>query len=591
MAASTHNDQPTLEQLRHSCAHVMAQTVQELFPGTKLAIGPAIENGFYYDFDSDHKFTPDDLPKIEKRMQEIAAEKHAFICHPQKREQARRFFEQRKENYKIEILDNIPATEPISLYQQSSFIDLCRGNHVENTGQIKYFRLTHISGAYWRGDEKNPMLQRIYGTAWFNKEDLQNYLTRLEEAKKRDHRKLGTQLDLFSIHEEIGGGLIHWHHKGALIRSLIENLWKEEHLKNGYTFACTPHIASEEIYKISGHLEAYSELMYGALDVEGRPFRVKPMNCPGHIMIYKSNLHSYRELPLRIAELGTVYRFEKSGVLHGLMRVRGFTIDDAHIFLTLDQLEEELRAVLSLARRFLASFGFKDLKIMLSTRPEKYVGEPSNWDRATNALKQALENQHLEYGIDEGGGAFYGPKIDVKIKDCLGRLWQCSTVQLDFNLPERFHVTYRDRDGKDHRVVMVHRALMGSLERFMGILIEHYGGAFPLWLAPTQIKILTINEEVNGYANEICHDLRQAGIRVQAQLEQETINSKVRWATLEKVPLIGIVGKKEEQSQTISLRARDNKQIGPVKKQDLALYLKKIIKQEEGDGHEKNNFS
>ncbi|MEK6543124.1 MAG: threonine--tRNA ligase [Elusimicrobiota bacterium] len=565
----------TLEQLRHSCAHVLAQAVQELFPGTKLAIGPSIENGFYYDFDSPHAFKPEDLPKIEERMRKIVAGAHEFSGERKSRQEIEEFFGGRGEKYKIEILHGIPEGEPTTLYKHSTFVDLCRGGHVDNTREIEHFKLLHSSGAYWRGDEKNPMLQRIYGTAWFSKKELDDHLKTLEEAKKRDHRKLGAQLDLFSVHEEIGGGLIHWHPKGALMRSIIEDLWKKEHLKNGYSLAYTPHIASEEIYKISGHLEAYSELMYGSLDVEGRPFRVKPMNCPGHIMIYKSNLHSYRELPLRLAEFGTVYRFEKSGVLHGLLRVRGFTIDDSHIFVAPEQMEEELKNVLSLARSFLGRFGFNDLKIMLSTRPEKYVGSDEIWEKATAALKQSLDSQSLAYDIDEGGGAFYGPKIDIKIKDSIGRLWQLGTVQLDFNLPKRFDVTYRASDGQDHQVVIIHRALLGSLERFFGVLIEHYAGAFPLWLAPVQLKVLAIGEDAAASAQQTAKDLVSEGWRVEADISSESIGAKIRKATLEKVPLIGVIGKKEMTDSTINLRTHGGEQLGLVKTTDLPLYLQR----------------
>jgi len=571
-----HKDDDPLHRLRHSCAHVMAQAVTELFPGTKIAIGPTIENGFYYDFDTSHRFAPEDLAKIEEKMRSIARGDHAFLRVEKSKDEALRFFDKRQEKFKKEIIEDLPPGETITFYQHDSFIDLCRGPHLERTSQIKYFKLQHTSGAYWRGSEKNPMLQRIYGTAWLTKEDLDRHLNQIEEAKKRDHRKIGTELGLFSIHEEIGGGLVHWHPKGATLRMIIEDLWKKEHLANGYSYVCTPHIASEEIYKISGHLEAYSELMYGALDVDGRPFRVKPMNCPGHIMIYKTELHSYRELPLRFAELGTVYRFEKSGVLHGLLRVRGFTIDDAHIFLPIEQLEEELSRVLTLTKNFLGKFGFKDLKIMLSTRPEKFVGSEENWEKATTALKNGLQNQGLEYEIDEGGGAFYGPKIDIKIKDAIGRLWQCATAQLDFNLPERFNITYRAKDGKDHNVVIVHRALLGSLERFIGVLIEHHGGIFPMWLAPIQVKVLSVNEDANTYAQEVEKLLRDGGLRAQAHLENSSISAKIRGATLEKIPVMAIVGLKEKESKSVSLRAREGTNLGTIPLESLPQFIKDL---------------
>ncbi|MEK7287739.1 MAG: threonine--tRNA ligase, partial [Elusimicrobiota bacterium] len=562
--------------LRHSCAHIMAQCVQELFPGTKLAIGPIIEDGFYYDFDTPHRFVPEDLPKIEERMRGVIAGNHSFNHSVKPREEALRYFQERNENYKVEIIEGLAPAEEVSFYQHDTFTDLCRGPHALNTGEARHFHLLHFSGAYWRCDEKKPMLQRIYGTAWLTREELQAHLERLEEAKKRDHRKLGAQLGFFSIHEEIGGGLIHWHPKGALVRMLIEDLWKKRHLQEGYHMAYTPHVASEDVYKISGHLEAYSELMYGAMDVEGRPFRVKPMNCPGHIMIYKSNLHSYRELPFRLAELGAVYRFEKSGVLHGLLRVRGFTIDDAHIFLGLEHLGEELKKVLSLARDFLGMFGFKKIEIMLSTRPEKYVGRAEIWEQATQTLKSSLENLGLNYEVEEGGGAFYGPKIDIKIKDSLNRQWQCSTIQLDFNLPERFDVTYRGSDGKDHRAVMIHRALFGSLERFFGILIEHYGGAFPLWLAPVQVKVLAVNPQAAAYAEEVTRHLKVEDFRVEINAGHERISAKIRDATLEKVPILAIVGVKEAEGRTVTLRARDGTNLGNVSLHDLPISLRKL---------------
>ncbi|HAX61855.1 MAG TPA: threonine--tRNA ligase [Elusimicrobia bacterium] len=540
-----------LETLRHSTSHIMAQAVTELFPGTKLAIGPAIEEGFYYDFDTPQPFKPEDLEKIENRMKEIVKDNHKFVRSEMTKKDAVEFFKKKNEPYKIELLNDIPD-EKVSLYQHSTFIDLCRGPHLESTKEIKHFKLLSIAGAYWRGSEKNKMLQRIYGTVFPTREELEQYLKKLDEAKKRDHRVLGKSLDLFSVHEEIGAGLIHWHPKGATVRQLLEDFWKKEHTKNGYQIVCTPHIASEEIYKISGHLEKYSDMIYSPMDIDGKPFRVKPMNCPGHILIFKTKLHSYKELPVRFAEMGAVYRHELSGVLHGLLRVRGFTIDDAHIFCTKEQVEDEIISVFNFTINFLKKFGFSEFEIFLATRPEKYVGEIEKWDLATASLKKALEKTGYKYEIDEGGGAFYGPKIDLKVKDVLGRSWQCSTIQFDFNLPERFNITYRNSEGKDERVLMIHRAVFGSLERFFGVLIEHYGGAFPFWLAPVQIKILPITDEQIEYANIVKKEL--GDLRVEIDTRNEKLNYKIREAQMEKIPYLLILGKKEQSSNEVAVR-------------------------------------
>lgn len=529
----------------------MAQAVTELFPGTKLAIGPAIEEGFYYDFDTPQPFKPEDLEKIENRMKEIVKDNHKFVRSEMTKKDAVEFFKKKNEPYKIELLNDIPD-EKVSLYQHSTFIDLCRGPHLESTKEIKHFKLLSIAGAYWRGSEKNKMLQRIYGTVFPTREELEQYLKKLDEAKKRDHRVLGKSLDLFSVHEEIGAGLIHWHPKGATVRQLLEDFWKKEHTKNGYQIVCTPHIASEEIYKISGHLEKYSDMIYSPMDIDGKPFRVKPMNCPGHILIFKTKLHSYKELPVRFAEMGAVYRHELSGVLHGLLRVRGFTIDDAHIFCTKEQVEDEIISVFNFTINFLKKFGFSEFEIFLATRPEKYVGEIEKWDLATASLKKALEKTGYKYEIDEGGGAFYGPKIDLKVKDVLGRSWQCSTIQFDFNLPERFNITYRNSEGKDERVLMIHRAVFGSLERFFGVLIEHYGGAFPFWLAPVQIKILPITDEQIEYANIVKKEL--GDLRVEIDTRNEKLNYKIREAQMEKIPYLLILGKKEQSSNEVAVR-------------------------------------
>jgi len=566
-----------LEKLRHSTSHVMAQAVLELFPGTKLAIGPAIEDGFYYDFNSPQTFLPEDLEKIEQKMKEIVKNDYKFTSREMSKEEAKKFFGERNEKYKVELLENIPD-EKVTLYQDGDFIDLCRGPHIESTKQIKHFKLLSVAGAYWRGDEKREQLQRIYGTVFPTKEELADYLNKLEEAKKRDHRKLGVQLDLFSTHEQVGAGLVHWHPKGTIIRNIIENLWKEEHTKHGYQLVSTPHIASEEIYKTSGHLEKYSDMIYSPMDIDGRPFRVKPMNCPNHIMIYKTKLHSYRELPVRYAELGTVYRYEKSGVLHGLLRVRGFTIDDAHIFCKLDQLEQEMLNIFDFTIKFLQTFGFREYDIYLATKPEKFVGSEENWAKAIDSLKNAMEKTKYPYRIDEGGGAFYGPKVDIKIKDVLGRAWQCSTIQFDFNLAERFDITYRDESGKDERVFMIHRALLGSMERFFGVLIEHYAGAFPLWLSPVQVVVINISESQKDYAENVTVSLKNEGIRAESDLSNERLNYKIREATVNKIPYIVIVGDKEKQSRKVSAR-HSGRDIGQFELNEFIEKLKSELKQ------------
>jgi threonyl-tRNA synthetase len=543
-----------LEILRHSASHLMAQAVTELYPGTRVAIGPAIEDGFYYDFDRETPFTTEDLEKIENKMTELAALDIHIERREMERDQALEHFRKLGESYKVELITELPEGQPISFYGQGSFVDLCRGPHLPSTGRLKHFKLLSVAGAYWRGSERNKMLQRIYGTAFDKKEQLEAYLSKLEEIKKRDHRRLGRELDLFSIHEEVGGGLVHWHPKGAAMRDIIEAFWKQEHRKRGYQLAVTPHIASEEIYRRSGHLQNYSDLMYSAMDIDGRPFRAKPMNCPGHILIYKTRLHSYREMPYRIGEMGTVYRYERSGVLHGLLRVRGFTIDDAHIFCRPDQLEAEVLGVYDFATFLLGAFGFKDLKVYLATRPEKSVGADADWEKATYALRAALEHHGVAYEVDEGGGAFYGPKIDLKVLDPLGREWQCTTIQFDFNLPERFDITYVDEAGKPVRPFVVHRALLGSLERFFALLVEHYAGNFPLWLAPVQVAILTITDAQTKFAQEVAARLEGQGLRVKRNLGGEKIGAKIRDAEMEKIPYMVILGKKEEEEKSVSVR-------------------------------------
>ena len=540
----------------------MAHAVKNLFPEVKLAIGPAIDEGFYYDFDIDRTFTPEDLILIEEKMSEIIRQNNPFVHRIISRQEAIKLFQSIGEQYKVELLEEIQENE-VNLYEEGGFVDLCRGPHIEATGQIKAFKLLSIAGAYWRGSEKNKMLQRIYGTSFPEKKDLEAYLHFLEEVKKRDHRRLGKDLDLFSISEEIGAGLILWHPNGAAMRRAMEDFWLKEHHKADYKILYTPHIAKLQLWQKSGHLDFYRENMYSPVEIEGINYQIRPMNCPFHIHIYKSSLRSYRELPLKYAELGTVYRYERSGVLHGLLRVRGFTQDDAHIFCREDQIENEIMDVLEFTLFMLKTFGFDTYEVYLSTRPEKYVGSLDNWERSTDALKQALEMKRLAYEIDTGEGVFYGPKIDIKVKDALNRSWQCSTIQVDFNIPERFDVTYRGSDGKDHRPIMIHRALMGSLERFFGVLIEHYAGAFPLWLAPVQVEILTITERHCDYAASLSNILKSEGIRIGLNTENEKVGYKIRNATLRKVPYLVIIGDREVSEQKVTVRKRSGENIGP----------------------------
>ncbi len=551
---SNNPNQVDLETLRHSCAHLMAQAVQELFPGTQVTIGPVIEDGFYYDFSRDEAFVPEDLEKIEKRMKEIAAKDLEIVRTEIPRDEAIKKFTDMGEKFKVEIIDTVD--EPISVYSQGDWSDLCRGPHVESTRQIKAFKLLHTSSAYWRGDERNPVLQRIYGTAWNTEKELRTHLKRLEEAKKRDHRKLGKELDLFSVSDEIGPGLILWHPKGARVRHLIEDFWKKEHFKNGYEMVISPHAAKIDLWKTSGHTEFYKENMFSNMDIEGKEYVMKPMNCPFHIQIYKSKLRSYRDLPMRFGELGTVYRYERSGVLHGLLRVRGFTQDDAHLFCRPSQIEEEITKVLNLIVYILRSFGFFEYKIYLSTKPDKYVGADEDWESATKALENALNNKKLDFEVDPGEGVFYGPKIDIKIKDSLNRYWQVSTVQVDFNLPERFNISYIEEHGQRHQPIMLHRALMGSLERFFGCLIEHYAGAFPLWLAPVQVILCTITDNHAEYAEKLAQRLEESDIRVEKDLRNEKIGFKIREAQLQKIPYMIVLGDKEVESQTLGVRKR-----------------------------------
>ncbi len=546
---------------RHSSTHIMAQAVKEVFPSANLTIGPAIHEGFYYDFSFERPFTPDDLEKIEARAHEIIQKNYPVQRLEMSKEDAIKLFREKGEKFKVEIIQQI-EDEAVSLYQQGDFIDLCRGPHVSATGQVKAFKLLNAAGAYWRGDERNPMLQRIYGTSFPTQAELDAHLLKLEEIKRRDHRKLGKELDLFSSPEETGPGLILWHPKGALVRSLIENFWRDSHVKHGYELVYSPHVARLELWKTSGHVDYYKENMFAPMSVDAGEYQLKPMNCPFHIMVYKSHLRSYRELPIRYGELGTVYRYERSGVLHGLMRVRGFTQDDAHIFCRPDQIESEVRKVLDFTMFVLRRFGFTEFALYLSTRPEKAVGALEKWDQATKALEAALKGSGFPYDIDPGEGVFYGPKIDLKIHDALGRAWQCSTVQIDFNNPERFGLSYIGEDGAAHQPIMIHRALLGSIERFFGILVEHYAGAFPTWLAPVQAIVLPITDKQTEYASHVRDHLAAAGLRVAIDLRNEKVGLKIREAEKAKIPYMLVVGDREREAKAVSVRKRSGTNVG-----------------------------
>jgi len=543
-----------LQLIRHTAAHVMAEAVQSLFPEARVTIGPVIQNGFYYDYDFPRGFNPEDLEKIEQKMGEIIKENKPLTRKTITRDEAIELFSKNGENYKVEIIEDLPENEDITLYDQETWYDLCRGPHAPSTGLIKSFKLTSSAGAYWRGNENNPMLQRIYGTAFWDRKELKKYIMQLEEAKKRDHRKLGKELDLFSIQDEIGPGLVLWHPRGSKIRKIIEDYWREEHEKAGYELVYTPHIAKLDLWKISGHTDFYSENMFSPMEVDNQEYQIKPMNCPFHIMIYKTKIRSYRDLPIRWGELGTVYRYERSGVLHGLLRVRGFSQDDAHIFCMPEQIKSEVLGVMNLTTTFLKTFGFNEYEIYLSTRPKKFVGTEEDWERATNAIKDALESLGLDYEIDEGGGAFYGPKIDLKIKDVIGRSWQCSTVQVDFNLPKRFNMSFVGDDNARHTPIMIHRAIFGSIERFFGILIEHYGGAFPFWLSPEQIRIATVADEHNNYASEVYEKLKALNFRVEKDFRNEKLGYKVREAQLMKIPYLLVIGTNEMEGGSVAPR-------------------------------------
>ncbi|NLT73030.1 MAG: threonine--tRNA ligase [Chloroflexi bacterium] len=552
----------SLEELRHSASHVMAEAVQRLFPEAKFAIGPAIESGFYYDFDLPRPLTPEDLEEISRLMQESIKARHPFIREEVLRQEALQMFADQP--YKLELIRDLPPEETISIYRHGDFMDLCRGPHVSNTGDLRWdsFALLNTAGAYWRGDEKRPMLQRVYGTIFPSKQELKDYLDRLEEIQRRDHRRLGRELDLFSLHEEAGPGLVYWHPKGARVRTIIEDFWRMRHYEGGYDILYTPHIGRSWLWETSGHLDFYSEGMYAPMQIDEEQYYIKPMNCPFHIMIYNTDVRSYRELPLRWAELGTVYRYERSGVLHGLLRVRGFTQDDAHIICTPEQIEDEILGVLRFSLRLWHDLGFDNVVAYLATRPEKAVGEPERWEQALVSLRKALEIENVPYEVDEGGGAFYGPKIDLKIKDALGREWQMTTIQFDFNEPERFGMVYTGPDGQEHRPYMVHRALLGSLERFFGVLIEHYAGAFPAWFAPVQALVIPIADRHIEFADQVFARLKAAGLRVEMDSSSDRMNAKIRKGQLAKIPYMLVIGDREAESDSVSVRLRTNENLG-----------------------------
>lgn len=562
----------------HSTSHILAQAVKSLFPEVKLGIGPAIDSGFYYDFDKESPFTDKELEKIERKMADIIKADLPFEKKVLSKKDALKLFREKGEDYKVELIEEL-KDEDISIYQQGDFVDLCRGPHISSTGKIKVFKLLSVAGAYWKGDERRPMLQRIYGISFTSKKELEEFLNRLKEAKRRDHRILGKQLDLFHFDEQLGAGLPLWHPKGARLRGFIEDYWKNIHLKNGYELVAIPHIARKDLWVTSGHWDFYREYMYSPMKVDDVDYIVKPMNCPGHILIYKSRTRSYRDLPLKWAEMGTVYRYERSGVLHGLLRVRGFTQDDAHIFCTEWQIEEQILEILKLAINILKTFGFEEYEIFLSTRPEKFVGTVANWEAATNALEKALKEMALEYTIDPGEGVFYGPKIDIKIKDAIGRTWQCSTIQVDFNLPERFDITFANRNNQPEQPIMIHRAILGSFERFIGVLIEHYAGAFPVWLAPLQSILLPIATRHNDYASKIADMLKKGKIRTEVDERTETTAKKIRDAQALKIPFMLIVGNEEQKKGTIAVRTRDGEDIRDVKVDSFVQSVKKLDKE------------
>jgi threonyl-tRNA synthetase len=564
-----------LEIIRHSTSHLMAQAVKSLFPEAKVTIGPAIETGFYYDFDVDHPFTPEDLEKIENKMQELAKSALKIERQVLSAAEAIKLFKEMGETYKVELIEDLGAAT-VSLYRQGDFVDLCRGPHLPSTSHVQAFKLTSIAGAYWRGDEKRKMLQRVYGTAFADKKELDAYLARLEEAKRRDHRKLGKELDLFSFSDEVGAGLVIWHPKGAMLRTILEDFERKEHLRRGYDIVLGPQILKTELWQRSGHYENYRENMYFT-EVDEQGYGLKPMNCLAHMMIYKSQLRSYRDLPLRYFELGTVHRHERAGVLHGLLRVRGFTQDDAHILCTPEQLDAEIKGVLAFVKDVMGIFGF-EYEMELSTRPEKSIGSDEDWDRATKALLGALQDSGRPFEINEGDGAFYGPKIDIKLRDALDRRWQCATIQCDFTLPERFELTYVDADGEKKRPVMVHRVILGAIERFIGVLIEHFAGNFPLWLAPVQAIVLTVTDNQIPYARDVFNYLRAAGVRVQHDFRNEKLGFKIREAQLQKIPYMLVIGDKEVESAKVTPRFRDGKNLDSLTTDEFIAFIEKEVK-------------
>ncbi len=556
----------------------MAAAVCRLFDGVRLDIGPATDDGFYYDFDLPHRFVPEDFPAIEQEMKRLVQANLPFERFETSREEAFKLLSEKDQTYKLQRLADIPEGEPISFYRCGDFQDLCRGPHLSSTGELRAFKLLSVAGSYFRGLETNPMLQRIYGAAAESENEIQAYLARLEEARKRDHRRLGKDLDLFSIHDEVGPGLVHWHPRGARIRSLIEDFWRQEHFKNGYELLYTPHVGRAGLWETSGHLGFYKGSMYAPMEIDAGDYFIKPMNCPFHVKVYQTAKRSYRELPLRWAELGTVYRYEKAGVLHGLLRVRGFTQDDAHIFCAPQQMSAEVRRAVRFALYMLAALGFKDVAAYLATRPAKAIGDPAQWDAATKALEDALRDENIPFKVDIGGGAFYGPKVDIKIRDAIGREWQTSTIQFDFNLPERFNVTYVAEDGREHRPYIVHRALFGSIERFFGMLLEHYAGAFPLWLAPEQVRILSISEKQTNYAAGLLDRLCNLGFRAQARLGPDKIGAKIRDAQVMKIPYMAVVGQKEMEAGTVAVRSRIQGDLGPM---DVEAFVERLRSEEQ----------
>ena len=557
VAIVTGKDDDGLEVIRHSCAHLMAQAVQRLFPKAQVTIGPTIEDGFFYDFAYDRPFTPEDLEQIEKEMSALVAQSQSVTRSVMSRQAAVALFEEKGEHYKVEILKSIPDAEDLSFYQQGDFVDLCRGPHVPDTGYLGHFKLMRVAGAYWRGDEKRQMLQRIYGTAWSSKKELKQHLERLEEAAKRDHRKLATELDLLSFPTELGGGLAVWHPKGAAIRKIMEDYSRQRHEEGGYEFVYTPHLANERLFQTSGHLDFYADGMYPAMEMDNGTYYPKPMNCPMHCLIFGHGQRSYKELPLRLFELGTVYRYERSGTLHGLMRIRGFTQDDSHLFVASEQLLDEITSLLDFVLSVLRAFGFDDFTFNLSTKdPEKYVGDDAIWDKSTAALREALDRHGLEYAIKDADAAFYGPKIDIDVKDAIGRSWQLSTIQCDFNLPDRFDLTYVGQDGERHRPIMLHRALFGSIERFFGVLIEHYNGAFPTWLSPTQVQVLGVRADHDDYAASVATQLRAYGIRAEVIEADDPLGARIRKGKLEKIPYLLVVGDDDVANNTAGVNPR-----------------------------------